>query len=90
MDREMFQKLKEICRLNKNKEKLMSTTKTTTDTRTVKALRVEVKTQKELNTPLLLRMNTLADQVSGLKSDLTRFKTNVADDVKYLTTRVDE
>ena len=60
----MFQKLKEICRINKNKEKLI--------------------------TNLMLRINSLSDQVSGLKSDLTRFKGHVADDVKYLTDRVDQ
>jgi len=86
----MFQKLKEFCRINKNKEKLMTTTKTSTESRTVKTLRSEIKTQKEQITTLLLRMNSLADQVSGLKNELNRFKTNVADDVKYLTDRVDQ
>jgi len=85
----MFQKLKEFCRFNKEKS-MSTTTKTTTDSRTVKALRAEVKTQKELITNLMLRMNSLSDQVSGLKSDLTRFKGHVADDVKYLTERVDQ
>ena len=68
----------------------MSTTKTPTESRTVKTLRAEVKNQKQQITTLLLRMNTLSDQVSGLKSELSRFKTNVADDVKYLTERVDK
>lgn len=68
----------------------MTTTKTSTESRTVKTLRSEIKTQKEQITTLLLRMNSLADQVSGLKNELNRFKTNVADDVKYLTDRVDQ
>ena len=68
----------------------MTTTKTSTESRTVKTLRSVIKTQKEQITTLLLRMNSLADQVSGLKNELNRFKTNVADDVKYLTDRVDQ
>ena len=63
---------------------------TTTETRTVKTLRNEIKAQKEQITTLLLRMNTLSDEISGLKSDMARFKGHVADDVKYLTERVDQ
>ena len=63
---------------------------TTTETRTVKILRTEVKAQKEQITGLMMRINSLADEISGLQSDIERFKGNVAADVKYLTGRVDQ
>jgi len=62
---------------------------TTTDTRTVKALKTEVKDQKEQISRLLKRMNTMADDIHTLRGELGRFKSDVASDVKYLTTRVD-
>ena len=65
-------------------------TTTTTETRTVKILRTEVKAQKEQITGLMMRINSLADEISGLQSDIERFKGNVAADVKYLTGRVDQ
>ena len=66
----------------------MATT-STTDTRGVKALKGEVKTQKEQISRLLNRMNTMADELHTLRGELSRFKEDVASDVKYLTTRVD-
>ncbi len=62
---------------------------TTTETRAVKALKGEIKNQKEQISSLLMRMNVMSDQISSLKNDLSRFKNNVAEDVKYLTERVD-
>jgi len=35
------------------------------------------------------RLNQFSDEVYTLKSELKRFKTDVASDVRYLTTRVD-
>ena len=62
---------------------------TTTDTRTVKALKTEIKDQKEQISRLLKRMNTIADEIHTLRGELGRFKDDVATDVKYLTNRVD-
>ncbi len=62
---------------------------TTTDTRSVKALKTEIKSQKEQISRLLNRMNSMSDEIHFLKSDLGRFKKNVANDVKYLTDKVD-
>ena len=84
MDREMFQKLKDFCTFKKEKQMA-----TTTETRTVKALKTEVKDQKEQISHLLRRMNSMADEIHSLRGELGRFKTDVASDVKYLTTRVD-
>tara|TARA_B100000287_G_scaffold297432_1_gene280592 strand:- start:851 stop:1099 length:249 start_codon:yes stop_codon:yes gene_type:complete len=81
----MFKKLIDFCKINK--EKQMPTTNT--DTRGVKALKSEIKTQKEQITRLLNRINTMSDEIHGLKNDLGRFKKNVANDVKYLTEKVD-
>lgn len=38
---------------------------------------------------LRVRMNQLVDELSTLKSELKRFKDDVANDVKYLTERLD-
>ena len=45
-------------------------------------------TNKELNkeiSSLRIRITSLVDEVKILKSELKRFKTDVASDVKYLT-----
>ena len=65
----------------------MSTT--STESRTVKSLRNEVKQQKELLASVLDRVSGLSDDISMLKSELDKFKMDVASDVKYLTNRVD-
>tara|TARA_R100000963_G_C4561914_1_gene50442 strand:+ start:295 stop:546 length:252 start_codon:yes stop_codon:yes gene_type:complete len=82
----MFKKIKEICNIN-NKEKQMPTT--TTDSRVVKNLRDEVRQQKELLANVLDRISGLSDQVATLKTELNKFKIDVAGDVNYLTNRVD-
>jgi|TARA_R110002020_G_scaffold474436_2_gene705750 predicted RNase H-like nuclease (RuvC/YqgF family) len=82
----MFTKIKKICNFNK-KEKQVSTT--STESRTVKSLRNEVKQQKELLASVLDRVSGLSDDISMLKSELDKFKMDVASDVKYLTNRVD-
>ena len=64
-------------------------TTTTTESRTVKNLRNEIKQQKELLASVLDRISGLSDEVSTLKTELGRFKADVANDVQYLTNRVD-
>ena len=49
----------------------------------------EVKELKEQVGTLKNRMNQIVDELNILKNDVNRFKTNVANDVKYLTERVD-
>jgi uncharacterized protein YlxW (UPF0749 family) len=44
--------------------------------------------KKELGT-LKNRVNELVDEIKILKNDLSRFKSDVGNDVKYLTDRVD-
>ena len=58
---------------------------TTTDTR----LRKKVNQQSETIAVLLTRLSALADDVSSLRNELSHFKNDVANDVKYLTERVD-
>jgi len=41
-------------------------------------------------TLLRARINELVDELATLKNELSRFKSDVAGDVKYLTERVDE
>ena len=59
----------------KEKEKSMSTNNTK-----------ELKTQI---TSLRLRINELVEEMYSLKNEVKRFKEDVANDVKYLTERVD-
>ena len=49
---------------------------------TVQDLQSEVKTLKN-------RINTLVDELHVTKSSITTFKKNVAEDVTYLTERID-
>ena len=44
---------------------------------------------KEQITSLRLRINELVEELHTLKNELKRFKEDVANDVKYLTERVD-
>ncbi len=80
----MFKKLKEICSLKKEKN-----VTTTSETKTVKNLKTQMKQQKETIASLIDRISGLSDQVNSLKSELGRFKSDVANDVQYLTNRVD-
>ena len=57
----------------------------TTDTR----LQKKVNQQNETIVTLLSRLSVLADDISSLRNELSRFKNDVAKDVKYLTERVD-
>jgi len=71
----------------KKKEKNMPTTDT--DTRANKQLKRQIADQKTTISNMLLRISSLADDVASLQSELRRFKSDVANDVKYLTERVD-
>ena len=62
---------------------------TTTESRAVKSLTETVAAQKNQMSKMFNRMSTLADEIHVLKTELNRFKTDVANDVKYLTARVD-
>ena len=62
---------------------------TTAENRTIKKLKGDLSSQKELVSTLLDRMNTLSDKISSVQSELAKFKTDVANDVQYLTNRVD-
>ncbi len=55
----------------------------------VRKLTKTIDNQADLISTLLTRVSQLADDVHILKTDLDRFKNNVADDVKYLTDRID-
>jgi len=57
----------------------------TTDTR----LQKKVTQQSEIIATLLSRLSALSDDMSSLRNELSRFKNDVAKDVKYLTERVD-
>jgi predicted RNase H-like nuclease (RuvC/YqgF family) len=67
------------------KEKKMSTT---TTNKGVKKLEATLVTQGEQLSAVLNRMNQMADEIHLLKGELSRFKSDVASDVKYLTDRV--
>ena len=62
---------------------------TDTDTRANKQLKRQIADQKTTISNMLLRISSLADDVASLQSELRRFKSDVANDVKYLTERVD-
>tara|TARA_Y100001963_G_scaffold159287_1_gene262361 strand:- start:35250 stop:35549 length:300 start_codon:yes stop_codon:yes gene_type:complete len=49
----------------------------------------QLKEAKQEITKLRLRINELVDELASLKSDVRQFKSTVAEDVKYLTNRLD-
>ena len=57
----------------------------TTNTR----LQKKVNQQSEVIATLLSRLSALSDDMSSLRNELSHFKNDVANDVKYLTERVD-
>ena len=71
----------------KRKEKNMPATDT--DNRTTKQLKKQLAKQNESIANMLMRISGLSDEVSSLRNELGRFKSDVANDVKYLTDRVD-
>jgi predicted RNase H-like nuclease (RuvC/YqgF family) len=52
-------------------------------------LQKKVNQQGETISKLLVRLSAMADEVASLQNEVRRFKNNVAEDVKYLTERVD-
>jgi uncharacterized protein YlxW (UPF0749 family) len=50
----------------------------------------EITALQDQVTLLRARINELVDELATLKNELSRFKSDVASDVKYLTERVDE
>ena len=50
----------------------------------------DLKDLKENVTKIRVRLNQLVDEFASIKNELTHFKSDVADDVKYLTERVDK
>ena len=62
---------------------------TDTDNRTTKKLKRKLAEQNKTISNILVRISDLTDDISSLQSELRRFKSDVADDVRYLTERVD-
>tara|TARA_R100000808_G_scaffold5648_1_gene17014 strand:+ start:3894 stop:4175 length:282 start_codon:yes stop_codon:yes gene_type:complete len=92
----MFQKLKEFCRINKEKNMTTTTKESRATSNTLKLLSSEsahlkkkLANQSETMATLLSRMSILSDELALLKGELNAFKKNVSNDVKYLTDRVD-
>jgi len=55
----------------------------------VRKLTKTIDNQADLISTLLTRVSQISDEMHVLKRDLDRFKNDVADDVKYLTDRID-
>ena len=55
----------------------------------VRKLTKTIDNQADLISTLLTRVSQISDEMHVLKTDLDRFKNDVADDVKYLTDRID-
>ena len=55
----------------------------------VRKLTKTIDNQADLISTLLTRVSQISDDVHVLKTDLDRFKNDVANDVKYLTDRID-
>ena len=85
----MFQKLKEFCRINKEKNMTTTTKTSPRSNKEVTALKKKLANQSETMATLLMRMSTMSDEITTLKNEVQKFKKNVAADVKYLTDRVD-
>ncbi len=61
----------------------------TTESKTTAQLKKTVASQKETLSKALTRISNLTDEIAILRGELNRFKSDVANDVKYLTQRVD-
>jgi len=62
---------------------------TTTESRATTKLKKTVEDQRQTLSNALNRISSLSDEIALLRSELNRFKNDVAGDVKYLTDRVD-
>ena len=61
---------------------------TTTNDKAIDDLKGTINKQDTQIADLILRMSRMSDELHMLKNELSRFKTDVANDVKYLTERV--
>ena len=71
----------------KKEEPNMATT--TTNNKTIDNLKGTINKQSSQIADLLSRMSRMSDELHMLKNELSRFKSDVANDVKYLTERID-
>ncbi len=62
---------------------------TTTNNKVIDNLKGMVNKQSSQISELLTRMSRMSDELHMLKKELGRFKSDVANDVKYLTERID-
>mgnify|MGYP003148213576 CR=1 FL=1 len=64
-------------------------TTTTTNNKAIDNLKGTINKQNNQISGLLANMSSLRDEIHLLKKELSRFKNDVATDVKYLTERID-
>ena len=64
-------------------------TTTTTNNKAIDNLKGTINKQNNQISGLLTNMSSLRDEIHLLKKELSRFKNDVATDVKYLTERID-
>ena len=70
----------------KKEEPNMATT--TTNDKAIDDLKGTINKQDTQISDLLMRMSRMSDELHMLKNELNRFKSDVANDIKYLTERV--
>ncbi len=61
---------------------------TTTKDKAIDDLKGTINKQDTQISDLLMRMSRMSDELHMLKNELSRFKSDVANDVKYLTERI--
>ena len=61
---------------------------TTNDNKIIDDLKGTINKQATQISELLMRQSRMSDDLHVLKNELSRFKTDVASDVKYLTERI--
>jgi len=61
---------------------------TTANDKAIDDLKGTINKQDTQISDLLMRMSRMSDELHMLKNELNRFKSDVANDVKYLTERV--
>ena len=61
---------------------------TTTNDKAIDDLKGTINKQDTQISDLLMRMSRMSDELHMLKNELNRFKSDVANDIKYLTERV--
>jgi ABC-type transporter Mla subunit MlaD len=73
----------------KKKEKLMPTSTENKNRIQLTEVTETVQQQRKSLSQALSRLSALSDEIASLRTELKRFKNDVANDVKYLTERVD-